>query len=126
MGTYDEPLFKAKDIGDLLGIKNIRDTISNLDDYCKIKCNVGITDVDNMSNTWFLTEEGLYELLFISRKPIAKQFKICIIKEIRLRGKYDLQEQLKQKEQKERETVGISIFNIINYKNALFDILNYI
>lgn len=27
------------------------------------------------SNTWFLTENGLYEVLMQSRKPIAKQFK---------------------------------------------------
>jgi len=31
-GTYEEPLFKAKDIGDLLGIKNIKDTINGMDD----------------------------------------------------------------------------------------------
>ena len=105
-GTYEEPLFKAKDIGDLLEIKNIRDTVASLDDNCKIKSNVGNADVGNSSNTWLLTEDGLYELLFISRKPIAKQFRIWvrnIIKEIRLKGKYDLQEQLKLKEAKEVE-----------------------
>jgi prophage antirepressor-like protein len=105
-GTYEEPLFKAKDIGDLLEIKNIRDTMSSLDDQCKTKLNVGNADVGNKSDTWFLTEDGLYEILFISRKPIAKQFKVWIrniIKEIRLKGKYDLQEQLKLQEQKEIE-----------------------
>ena len=105
-GTYEEPLFKAKDVGDLLEIKNIRDAISNLDHTCKVKSNVGNTDVGNYSNTWFITEDGLYELLFISRKPIAKQFRVWvrnIIKEIRLRGKYDLEEKLRLKEQKEIE-----------------------
>ena len=100
-GTYEEPLFKAKDIGDLLGIKNIRDTLTSLDEQCKIKVNVGNTDVGNNSDTWFLTEDGLYELLFISRKSIAKQFKVWIrniIKQNRLKGKYDLEEKLKQKE----------------------------
>ena len=29
-GTYENPLFKAKDIGDLLCIKNVRDTILKL------------------------------------------------------------------------------------------------
>ena len=46
-GTYDEPFFKARDIGDLLGIKNIRDTLTSLDEQCKIKVNVGNTDVGN-------------------------------------------------------------------------------
>ena len=38
---------------------------------------------------YFLTENGLYELLFMSRKPIAKQFKkwvFGVIKEIRTTG----------------------------------------
>lgn len=35
-GTYEEPLFKAKDIGNLLGIEKIRKSIENLDDECKI------------------------------------------------------------------------------------------
>ena len=73
-GTYEEPLFKAKDIGELLGIEKIRKTIENLDASCKVKINVGSTDVGNFSDTWFLTEDGLYEVLFISRKPITKQF----------------------------------------------------
>jgi anti-repressor protein len=40
---------------------------------------------------WFLTEDGLYEVLFQSRKPIAKEFKRQvkqILKEIRKRGIY--------------------------------------
>lgn len=100
-GTYEEPLFKAKDIGDLLGIKNIRDTISSFDPECKIKINVINTDVGNHSNTWFITEYGLYELIFISRKPIAKKFKVWvrkIIKEIRINSNKALQEQLQNKE----------------------------
>ena len=51
-GTYENPLFKTKDIGELLGIKNIRDTVSKLDVECKIKANVGITDVGNNSDTY--------------------------------------------------------------------------
>ena len=35
-GTYEEPLFKAKDIGELLGIEKIRKTIENLDASCKV------------------------------------------------------------------------------------------
>lgn len=40
---------------------------------------------------WMLTEEGLYEVLFQSRKPIAKLFKKgvkAILKEIRTKGGY--------------------------------------
>jgi len=123
-GTYEEPLFKAKDIGDLLGIKNIRDTIASLDEGCKMKANVGNTDVGNNSDTWFLTEDGLYELLFISRKPIAKQFKVWIrhiIKEIRLKGKYDLEEQLKAKEIEYEKQLKEKELELIKYKEKIYE-----
>lgn len=41
-GTFDKPLFKAKDIGDLLGIKNVKDTIKNYNN--KQKSGVVLTD----------------------------------------------------------------------------------
>ncbi len=49
-------------------------------------------------NVLFLTEFGLYRLLGMSRKPIAKKFQrwvSTVIKEIRLNGKYELENQLK-------------------------------
>lgn len=44
---------------------------------------------------WFLTEDGLYEVLMQSRKPIAKEFKRevkQILKTIRQTGSYTIQE----------------------------------
>jgi prophage antirepressor-like protein len=98
-GTYDEPLFKAKDIGDLLDIKRVRDTVSKLDDECKIIKAAPTTG--GLQEQWFLTEDGLYELLFISRKPIAKEFKKWvrkIIKDIRINSNKQLQDKIKQLE----------------------------
>ena len=92
-GTFDEPLFKANDIGDILGISQIRKTIQNLDEQCKV-FEAGNT-VTGLQEQWFLTEDGLYEVLFISKKPIAKQFKKWVrtlIKEIRLNSQKQLQE----------------------------------
>jgi hypothetical protein len=48
----------------------------------------------------FLTEKGLYKVLFKSRKPIAEKFQNWVyevIKELRINGIYDLQKQLEQK-----------------------------
>lgn len=99
-GTYEQPLFKAKDIGDLLDIKKIRKTIENLDDECKIKINAPTGGVgNNNSDTWFLTEDGIYEVLFISKKPIAKEFKKWvrqIIKDIRINSNKQLHENNQQ------------------------------
>jgi prophage antirepressor-like protein len=101
-GTYENPLFKAKDIGDLLEIKKITKTIENMDDECKIKINSPTGGVGtNNSDTWFLTEDGVYEVLFISKKPIAKKFKKWVrtlIKDIRQNSNKELQEQLQQQQ----------------------------
>jgi prophage antirepressor-like protein len=109
-GTSEKPLFKAKDIGDLLGIKNIRDTVSKFDEEFVFKSNVGITDVGNSSNTWFLTIQGVYEVLFITRKPLAKEFRkwvSFVLEEIRKTGEYKSN---KQFEQKTKNTLFIEQF----------------
>jgi prophage antirepressor-like protein len=119
-GTYEEPLFKAKDIGDLLGIKNIKDTINGMDDQCKILKKAPVGNTDRCLEQLFLTEDGLYELLFISRKPIAKQFKVWvrnIIKEIRLNGKYDLEEKLKEHQQ----LLQVTQQELIKYKEKTYE-----
>jgi prophage antirepressor-like protein len=56
-----------------------------------------------MQDVTFLTEKGLYKVLFRSRKPIAQKFQnwVCeVIKEIRLNGLYELQKEVDQKQYK--------------------------
>jgi prophage antirepressor-like protein len=71
-GTSDEPLFRASDICEILEISNIRTSIMHFNDKER--------HVHTMNtSTWpkhvtFLTEIGLYRVLFKSRKPIAEQF----------------------------------------------------
>lgn len=98
-GTFEEPLFKANDIGNLLDIKRIRDTVSKLDGECKTLKVAGTTG--GLQDQWFLTEDGLYELIFISRKPIAKEFKKWVrklIKQIRLNSNKQLENKIKELE----------------------------
>lgn len=99
-GTYENPLFKAKDIGELLEMSNIREVIKNFNN--KQRCDVSLTDaIGREQKTTFLTEQGLYKVLMKSRKSIAEQFQdwVCeVVEEIRKRGKYDLEEQLKLKD----------------------------
>lgn len=85
-GTIEEPLFKAKDVTDMLGLKNTREVMSRIDEEERRKLNL-----PRQGETWMLTEDGLYEVLMQSRKPIAKQFKKgvkLILKEIRKSGGY--------------------------------------
>ena len=107
-GSYEEPLFRANDIAEILEISNIRTTIQHFDKSEKV---VHIMDtIGGSQQVTFLTEKGLYKVLFKSRKPIAEKFQnwVCeVIKEIRLNGVYDLQKQLQQIENtknKEMET----------------------
>jgi prophage antirepressor-like protein len=72
-GTYEEPLFKAKDIGELLEIKDIKSTIRDFDDD-EVHSMYLIDSLDRMQDTNMLTEQGLYKILMISRKPIARSF----------------------------------------------------
>ncbi|KAJ3073050.1 hypothetical protein HDU98_002319 [Podochytrium sp. JEL0797] len=75
-GTYENPLFKAKEIGDALGIANISDTVANYSE-------------DEMT---MLTESGVHRLIVASRKPYVHQFRkfvLGMLKQVRLIGKYE-------------------------------------
>jgi len=109
-GTHEEPLLRASDIGEVLGMTNIRQSIQDFDNT--EKRGVSITDaIGRIQETTFLTEKGLYKLVFKSRKPIAKQFTdwVCeVIKEIRLKGKYELEQQLQDLAAKTEENLALN------------------
>ncbi len=99
-GTQENPLFQANQIGELLGIKKIRTTLSTFDDDEKVYAHT-MGAINRNQNTIFLTEFGLYRMLCISRKPIAKKFQkmvFTVLKEIKLNGMYILEEKLKENE----------------------------
>lgn len=93
-GTAYEPLFKAKDVAEWLELSNVSDMIKRVDEEEATKLNLGSLE----GETWFLTEDGLYEVLMQSRKPIAKQFKKGvkeILKTIRRTGEFKTVQQPK-------------------------------
>lgn len=97
-GTAENPLFKASDVAQMIdyskdgkGNYNVSAMISTVDEDEKQKIFTNLNNNEVGSNTWFLTEDGLYEVLMQSRKPIAKQFKKKIkeiLKTIRKTGGY--------------------------------------
>jgi anti-repressor protein len=92
-GDYDNPLFMAKDIAEMIGLSNVTDMIKRVDIDEVTKLNLG----GLQGNCNFLTENGLYEVLMQSRKPIAKEFKRqvkIILKDIRRHGLYAADELL--------------------------------
>jgi prophage antirepressor-like protein len=102
-GTIDEPLFRASDVGVVLEIVNVRSSIADFDDSEKRAINA-VDGTGRLQDITFLTEKGLYKVLFRSRKPIAQKFQnwVCeVIKEIRLHGMYDLKKEMEKAEKEE-------------------------
>lgn len=86
-GTFENPLFRASDVADWLHNTNVSNMVKKVDEDEVTKFNLG----SRQGETLFLTENGLYEILMLSRKKDAKQFKKGVKKilhEIRTKGGY--------------------------------------
>ncbi|MCM0188959.1 phage antirepressor KilAC domain-containing protein [Streptococcus pneumoniae] len=90
-GTADEPLFVAKDVAEWIeyDLSSVNKMLDKIDEDEKL---VGTLFRSGQNReVWFLTENGLYEVLMQSRKPLAKEFKKKvkeILKSIRKHGLY--------------------------------------
>lgn len=90
-GSIDEPLFLAKDVADWIEYdkSSINKMLNKVDEDEKVR-NI-VPTLGGAQEMWLLTENGLYEVLMQSRKPIAKTFKKevkKILKQIRQTGGY--------------------------------------
>lgn len=92
-GTVENPLFLAKEVAECIEHSNITVMLQTIDEEEKVKITPkqSLGDLVNYKEYNFLTEDGLYEVLMQSRKPIAKQFKKGvkqILHEVRTTGGY--------------------------------------
>lgn len=88
-GTVENPLFLAKDVAEWIEHSNVTEMLRGVDDDEKLTSTILRAGQNRQVN--MLTEDGLYEVLMQSRKPIAKQFKKevkKILKSIRKNGAY--------------------------------------
>ena len=72
-GTPEEPLFVANDVAEWIEHSNTTEMLRNIDDDEKLVSTILRAGQGRQVN--MLTENGLYEVLMQSRKPIAKEFK---------------------------------------------------
>ena len=94
-GTIENPLFLAKDVAEWIEHTHTTRMLESVDDDEKL--NGVIFHAGQNREMTFLTEDGFYEVLMQSRKPIAKQFKKevkKILKDIRKTGMYATDELL--------------------------------
>lgn len=88
-GNKDNPLFIAVEVAEMIEVQNTTDLLKRVDEDEKLT--YVITRAGQKREVNMLTEFGLYEVLFQSRKPKAKEFKKVvkqILKEIRQQGYY--------------------------------------
>lgn len=89
-GSIEQPLFKATDVAEWIEHSKVSMMLKSVENEEKVKVNNVYSDSRTGGNgTWFLTEDGLYDVCMQSRKPIAKQMKKEIkkyLKSIRLTG----------------------------------------
>lgn len=90
-GTAENPLFLAKEVAECIEYdqSSVNKLVNLVDDDEKVRNN--LPTPGGNQQVWFLTEDGLYEVLMQSRKPIAKEFKKGvkeILKSIRKTGGY--------------------------------------
>ena len=86
-GTFDNPLFLAKDVAEWIEHSDVSTMAKAVDEEERLTQTLFVSGQNR--DCLFLTEEGLYEVLMQSRKPIAKAFKKKvkeILKELRTKG----------------------------------------
>ena len=120
IGTYEEPWFVAKEIATLLGYSNVKKAIQN---HIKSSDKISLKDfkekitengcgpiLGSLNLNWqtvLISEFGLYDLIFNSNMPVAEEFKQwvkSVLKEIRLKGRYQIESKLADVESKLVET----------------------
>lgn len=93
-GTKEEPLFLAKDVAEWIDHSNPTEMLRTVDEDEKL--NSTILSAGQQRKVSFVTEDGLYEVFFQSRKPVAKQMKKVvkqILREIRQTGEFRMPKQ---------------------------------
>ena len=88
-GDFENPLFLAKDVAEWIEHSDVSTMLKGIDENEKLIQTIFVSG--QKRDMWFLTEDGLYEVLMLSRKQIAKEFKKQIkeiLKTIRKNGMY--------------------------------------
>ncbi len=93
LGSYNEPWFVAKDVCEILEIKDVSMALTKFPAKWKGTKVIGTPGGDQ--NMRIINEAGLYKLIIRSNKPIAQKFQEVVCEEIlpslRKKGEYKIQ-----------------------------------
>ena len=96
-GDFENPLFLARDVADWIEHSDTSKMVKTISDDEKLIRTIFLSGQSR--DVLLLTEDGLYEVLMQSRKPIAKEFKKevkTILRSIRKHGAYMTDEVLEK------------------------------
>lgn len=127
-GTAEEPLFLAKDVAEMIdytktskGSYDVSNMLKTIDEDEKMVRKVFVSS--KMRDVWMLTENGLYEVLMQSTKPIAKAFKKQVKKllhELRV-GKVVVKEVVKEIDPVKEKEIGLERARLLREIAAEYD-----
>ena len=98
-------LFKVSDIGNALKLTNIRVSIQNYDEGDEVVVRKAYDTIKRNQDTLYLTSQGVYRLLYNSKKEIAKKFRKwtgAILDDIIFNESIELKKQLEEKDRQHR------------------------
>ena len=109
LGSYNEPWFVAKDICDILGLKNVTESLKNIP--IKWKTSETLRASYNSQNMNIISEPAVYKLIMRSNKEIAQKFQEVVCEEIlptlRKKGEYKIQNILDKNKELELEKLRL-------------------
>ncbi|MBW7848354.1 MAG: Bro-N domain-containing protein [Bacteroidales bacterium] len=111
----DEPWFVGKDVCEAISIVNHKDALGRLDD--DERRGSAIPTPGGEQTITVVSESGLYNLIFQSRKPEAKAFRKWVTSEvlpsIRQTGRYELKQSVGRPRTTRGELVNADVLNLL-------------
>jgi prophage antirepressor-like protein len=118
LGSYNEPLFVAKDICTVLGLSNVTEALKSIpqkwkkiENLTSVSLKSDILYQEQGRNMIILSEPAVYKLIMRSNKPVAQKFQEVVCEEIlptlRKKGEYKIQSILDRNKELEEEKLKI-------------------
>ncbi len=124
-GDFESPLFLAKDVAEMIGHSDAGKMVNRIDEDEKLIRTLFVSGQNR--DCLFLTENGLYEVLMLSRKPVAKQFKKAVkelLHNLRTSKVVITHQKSKEEIENERKKLNIEAYNALHSLADIYRVKN--